>query len=203
MQQIKTPEEDSTLHSIDALLEYANTKMRCIFSARIKYDYYTTLYLNIKTFTMEAGIYQGWFEKSYEIPFSRIYENGEERYQTSKKDIDKAIETFKKDLEKHEAGSRTIKNRIKNDSRIQAWIASIIITVLMFMIGAFNELSFNEKKELLLNSIFGYSIISLLIAFICNHAIEVKIYKMFPMWFFIVHGIIAAPFIYCLVSHCF
>lgn len=100
MQQIKTPEEDSTLHSIDALLKYANTKIPYTFSARIEYYHHTTLYLNIKCFTTEANIYKGFFEKSYEIPFSRIYENGEERYQTSKKDIDKAIETFKKRFRK-------------------------------------------------------------------------------------------------------
>lgn len=183
------------LHSTDELLDYLQSQPQYIYSIEKNAYKDTELHLNIKHFSREVNFYEGWFEKTYNLSCTRIYENGEERYQTSKKDIDKAVETFKKDLEKHEAGSRTIKNRIKNDSRIQAWIASIIITALLLMIGTFNELSFNEKKNILLTFIFIYSIIALATAFICNHVDGVKNYQKFPMWFYIAHWIIAAPFI--------
>ena len=182
------------LNSIDELLEYAQSKNRYIFSAKIEKDYHTSLYLNIRCFTYEANVYEGWFEKSYNIPFTLKYENNNSRYQTRKEDVDKAIEQFKKDLSRHESTNNTLKNRIKNDCRIQIWLTIVALSIILVLIYPFYELPLEEKFYTFISWLFLYSLISLTIAFINNRGCKRQC-ECFPISFFIIHTIAAIPYI--------
>lgn len=185
---------DPFLYSIDDLLNYVQSKMKYTFSVQIEDINYTKLYLNIKCFTYKANIYEGWFEKSYNIPFTKKNENGKIRYQTRKENIDKTIELFKKDLLEFESSNSTFKNRIKNDGRIQIWLAITIISIISALIYPFYELSLEEKFYAVTTWLFLYSLISLIIASINNKNCKRQC-ECFPISFFIIHTIAAIPYI--------